>query len=171
MDLTQLSQDIASGRIDTVVVAFPDLQGRPVGKRMTGGFFLDHVVDHGMDACDYLLGVDIDMDPQPGYTFSNWDLGYGDVVCHLDLSTLMELPWMPGTALVLCDLTDGAGVPVEVSPRQMLRRQIERAADRGLVAITADVLFCGVDHSGRLSEFLWLIRHALCHPEGTCWGI
>ena len=133
MDLTQLTHDIASGRIDTVVVAFPDLQGRPVGKRMTGPFFLDHVVDHGMEACDYLLGVDVDMDPQPGYTFANWDLGYGDVVCHLDLSTLMELPWMPGTAMVLCDLTDSAGTPVEVSPRQMLRRQIERAADRGLV--------------------------------------
>ena len=94
MDLTQLTHDIASGRIDTVVVAFPDLQGRPVGKRMTGPFFLDHVVDHGMEACDYLLGVDVDMDPQPGYTFANWDLGYGDVVCHLDLSTLMELPWI-----------------------------------------------------------------------------
>jgi glutamine synthetase len=133
MDLAQLTTDIASGRIDTVIVAFPDLQGRPVGKRMTGPFFLDHVVDHGMEACDYLLGIDVDMDPQPGYEFANWDLGYGDVVCRLDLTTLMELPWMPGTAMVLCDLEDAAGSPIEVSPRQMLRRQIERAAERGLV--------------------------------------
>jgi glutamine synthetase len=133
MDLAQLTSDIASGRIDTVIVAFPDLQGRPVGKRMTGPFFLNHVVANGMEACDYLLGVDVDMDPQPGYVFSNWDLGYGDVLCTLDFDTLIEVPWLDGTAMILGDLSDGNGNAIEVSPRQMLRRQIERAAERGLV--------------------------------------
>ena len=132
IDLERLTDDIETGRIDTVVVAFPDLQGRPVGKRMTGRFFLDHVVANGMEACDYLLGVDVDMDPLPGYRFSNWDLGYGDVLGTLDLSTIMEMPWLPGSAMVLCDLSDGHGSPIEVSPRQILRRQIERAEERGL---------------------------------------
>jgi glutamine synthetase len=133
LTLAKLTDDIDAGVIDTVVVAFPDLQGRPVGKRMTGQFFLDHVVHHGMEACDYLFGVDVDMDPLPGYTFANWDLGYGDVACALDLNTLMEIPWMPGTAMVLCDVTDVDGVPIEVSPRQMLRHQIERAKEHGLI--------------------------------------
>ena len=133
MDLAQLTSDITSGRIDTVIVAFPDLQGRPVGKRMTGPFFLNHVVANGMEACDYLLGVDVDMDPQPGYVFSNWDLGYGDVLCTLDFDTLIEVPWLEGTAMILGDLSDGSGNAIEVSPRQMLRRQIERAAERGLI--------------------------------------
>ena len=132
MDLAQLTAAVDEGRIDTVIVAFPDLQGRPVGKRYSAGFFLSNVLEDGMEACDYLLGVDVDMDPQPGYTFSNWDLGYGDVLCTPDLDTLTELAWQPGTAMVLCDLT-AHGEPVEVSPRQILRRQIERAAERGLV--------------------------------------
>ena len=126
-----LEKSILSGAIDTVIVAFPDLQGRPVGKRMTGKFFLSHVVEHGWEACDYLLGVDVDMEPLPGYNFANWDLGYGDVVASLDLSTITLIPWLEGSAMVLCDVADTAGVPVEVSPRQILRRQIERAEQRG----------------------------------------
>ena len=139
MDLAQLTAAVDEGRIDTVIVAFPDLQGRPVGKRYSAGFFLSNVLEDGMEACDYLLGVDVDMDPQPGYTFSNWDLGYGDVLCTPDLDTLTELAWQPGTAMVLCDLT-AHGEPVEVSPRQILRRQIERAAERGLVVKCATEL-------------------------------
>ncbi len=126
-----LEKSILSGAIDTVIVAFPDLQGRPVGKRMTGKFFLSNVVEHGWEACDYLLGVDVDMEPLPGYNFANWDLGYGDVVASLDLSTITLIPWLEGSAMVLCDVADTAGVPVEVSPRQILRRQIERAEQRG----------------------------------------
>ena len=133
LTIEKLTNDIDSGAIDTVIVAFPDLQGRPVGKRMTGQFFLDHVLQHGMEACDYLFGVDVDMDPLPGYTFANWDLGYGDVACTLDLDTLIEVPWLPGTAMVLTDVSDMNGVPIEVSPRQILRRQIERAKERGLI--------------------------------------
>ncbi len=123
---------IQSGDIDTVVVAFPDLQGRPVGKRVTGAFFVDHVLDHGIEVCDYLLAVDIDLDPLPGYDFTGWEHGYGDLRAVVDPQSVRLLPWLPGSALVLCDLTTVSGQPVDVSPRRMLRRQIERAAERGL---------------------------------------
>ncbi len=132
IDLARLRQLIAAGTVDTVIVTFPDLQGRPVGKRVTGHFFLDHVIEHGIEACDYLLTVDVDLKPQPGYRFANWESGYGDLSLALDPTTTRLLPWLPGTALVLGDLTATDGTPVEVSPRRMLRRQIERAAERGL---------------------------------------
>lgn len=135
-----LRAGIAEGSIDTVVLAFPDLQGRPVGKRVTGGFFLEHSAEHGMEACDYLLAVDVDMAPLPGYRFANWDTGYGDVVARPDFKTTRILPWLEGTAIVLCDLTDSSGDPVAVSPRRMLRHQIERAAERGLVVQCATEL-------------------------------
>ncbi len=130
--IDRLREHISSDRVDTVIVAFPDLQGRPVGKRVTAAFFADHVAEHGIEVCDYLLGVDIDMTPLPGYRFTNWDNGYGDLTVVPDEATLRLLPWMEGTAIVLGDLVDPKGVPVEVSPRQILRRQIERAAERGL---------------------------------------
>ena len=131
LELAELTKRITDGSIDTVVVAFPDMQGRPVGKRVTGRFFLDHVLEHGIEACDYLLAVDVDMDPLPGYRFTNWDTGYGDVVALPDLSTLRLLPWLEGSAMVVCDVVDTAGVPVEVSPRRVLRRQMERARELG----------------------------------------
>ena len=123
---------IGDGSVDTVVVAFPDVYGRPVGKRVTADFFASHVAAHGIEACEYLLAVDIDMTPLPGYTFASWDTGYGDVVCRPDYSTARLIPWLPGTAMVIADLTDEEGEPVEVSPRQILRRQLARAAERGL---------------------------------------
>jgi glutamine synthetase len=123
---------IDDGSIDTVVVAFPDMYGRPVGKRVTADFFTSHVAAHGIEACEYLLAVDVDMTPLPGYKFANWDTGYGDVVCQPDYATARRIPWLPGTAMVVADLTDEEGEPVDVSPRQMLRRQLERAAERGL---------------------------------------
>jgi glutamine synthetase len=123
---------IADGSIDTVVVAFPDMYGRPVGKRVTADFFSSHVAEHGIEACEYLLAVDVDMTPLPGYRFANWDTGYGDVVCRPDYTTSRLIPWLPGTAMVIADLTDEEGEPVEVSPRQMLRHQLDRAAKRGL---------------------------------------
>ncbi|MGO8825507.1 MAG: glutamine synthetase family protein [Acidimicrobiales bacterium] len=131
---------IAEGSIDTVVVAFPDMHGRPVGKRVTADFFSSHVAEHGIEACDYLLAVDVDMNPLPGYEFTNWDTGYGDVVCRPDYATARRIPWLEGTALVICDLTDEEGTPVEVSPRQILRRQLERAAERGLRVCSATEL-------------------------------
>jgi glutamine synthetase len=131
---------IADGSVDTVVVAFPDMHGRPVGKRVTADFFQAHVAEHGIEACDYLLAVDVDMNPLPGYRFTNWDTGYGDFVCQPDYDTARLIPWLPGTAFVIGDLTDEHGVPVEVSPRRILRRQLERAAERGLRVCSATEL-------------------------------
>jgi len=139
-DLERLRQLIADGTIDTVVLAFPDMQGRPVGKRVTAQFFLEHAHEHGIEACDYLLGVDIDMNPLPGFTFTGWERGYGDLSATADYATIAVLPWLPGTAMIICDLTDADGAPVEVSPRQILRRQVERAAERGLAVRCATEL-------------------------------
>jgi glutamine synthetase len=131
---------IRDGSIDTVVVAFPDVYGRPVGKRVTADFFTEHVADHGIEACEYVLAVDVDMTPLPGYRFANWDTGYGDVVCRPDYATARRIPWLDGTAMVIADLVDTEGAPVEVSPRQILRRQLERAAERGLRVCSATEL-------------------------------
>jgi glutamine synthetase len=132
LTLETLPHQIQSGEVDTVVVAFPDLQGRPVGKRVTGSFFLEHVLHHGIEVCDYLLASDVDMEPLPGYHFANWENGYGDLAAVIDPGTVRPLPWLPGSVLVLCDLTTLDGKPVEVSPRRILRRQVERAAAHGL---------------------------------------
>jgi glutamine synthetase len=139
----QLTAAIGSGDVDTVLVVFPDLQGRFMGKRVTGHFFLDHVLEGSVEACNYLLAVDVDMTPLPGYRFANWDQGYGDFSCVPDLSTLRMVPWIERTALVICDLVhEHSREPVEVSPRQILRRQVERAADAGyLVNIGAELEF------------------------------
>jgi glutamine synthetase len=131
---------IADGSIDTVVIAFPDMQGRPVGKRVTADYFASHAAEHGIEACEYLLAVDVDMTPLPGYRFASWDTGYGDVVCRPDFATARRIPWLEGTAWVIADLSDGSGAPVEVSPRQILRRQLERAAERGLRVLAATEL-------------------------------
>ncbi len=135
-----IDQGIADGTVDTVVVAFPDVYGRPVGKRVTADFWSAHVAEHGIEACEYLLAVDIDMNPLPGYRFANWDTGYGDVVCRPDFDTARRIPWLPGTALVLADLTDEDGSPIEVSPRQILRDQLARAAERGIRICSATEL-------------------------------
>ena len=135
-----IDEGIADGSVDTVVVAFPDMHGRPVGKRVTADFFASHVAEHGIEACEYLLAVDIDMNPLPGYQFTNWDTGYGDVVCRPDFATARRIPWLAGTALVVGDLTAEEGTPVEVSPRQILRHQLERAAERGLRVCSATEL-------------------------------
>jgi glutamine synthetase len=131
---------IADGSIDTVVIAFPDMHGRPVGKRVTADYFASHAAEHGIECCEYLLAVDVDMTPLPGYRFANWDTGYGDVVCLPDFATARRIPWLEGTAWVIADLSDGSGAPVEVSPRQILRRQLERAAERGLRVLAATEL-------------------------------
>lgn len=134
MEPSELERLVAEGAIDTVVVAFPDLQGRLVGKRVTGRYWLEEMAGGTapIHACNYLLAVDVEMTPVPGYDFANWDRGYGDVAVLPDLSTLRPVPWLEGTALVLCDLLDEeSGAPVEVSPRRILARQVERAAAAG----------------------------------------
>ncbi|HZN14205.1 MAG TPA: glutamine synthetase family protein [Acidimicrobiales bacterium] len=129
--------------IDTVLTVFPDLQGRLVGKRVTAHYFRDHVEGDGVHACNYLLAVDVDMTPVPGYEFASWDEGYGDVKAVPDMATLRRIPWLEKTALVMCDLVDeDEGAPVAVSPRQILRDQIARAAAAGYsVKIGAELEF------------------------------
>jgi len=134
MQLDDLKKQVKDGAIDTVLLGFTDMQGRLQGKRLTAEFFLDSVVDHGAEGCNYLLAVDVDMNTVSGYAMSSWELGYGDFEMKPDMDTLREVPWHPGTALVLADLGWSDGRPVVASPRQILRRQIERLAERGLTA-------------------------------------
>jgi glutamine synthetase len=129
----QLSDLVDDRVIDTVLVVFPDIQGRLMGKRVRADFFLGELEERqgSVEACDYLLAVDVDMTVLPGFRYANWDSGYGDFECRPDMSTLRLVPWLEGTALVMCDLYGPDGAPVEVSPRRILRRQIERAAALG----------------------------------------
>lgn len=131
LDLETLTALIGSGDIDTVLVCFPDMQGRLIGKRITGSFFLDHAV-HEMHVCDYLLTVDMEMEPVPGYEAASWDTGYGDFGVRPDMATLRRIPWLEGTALVMGDCVDEAGTALAHSPRAILKRQIARAREAGL---------------------------------------
>ncbi len=134
MNLDQLRQAVAAGTVDTVLLAVCDMQGRLQGKRLTARHFLDEVVGHGAEGCTYLLAVDVDMDTVPGYAITSWERGYGDFVFRPDLDTLRPVPWQEATALVLADLEWEDGTPVPPSPRQILRGQLERLAERGWVA-------------------------------------
>ena len=132
---------VAKREIETVLTVFPDLYGRLVGKRCTAEFFCEHVLGHGMHACDYLLACDMDMDPVPGYRFTSWEKGYGDVRCVPDLTTLRAASWLERTALVLCDVYEEPGdALVAVAPRTILKRQLERAAAAGYAAMGASEL-------------------------------
>jgi glutamine synthetase len=133
LDLDRLSDMVASGEIDTVVAAFTDLQGRLMGKRVTGHFFIDRVIEE-WHACDYLLACDIDMEPVPGFEAASWDKGYGDFAVRPDMGTLRLVPWLEGTALVLGDVVDHRGEELPHSPRAVLKRQIARLAEQGLSA-------------------------------------
>ncbi len=137
----ELRDLVNRGEIDTVLTVFPDLYGRLVGKRISGHYFCEEVLEHGMHACDYLLACDMEMDPVPGYRFASWEQGYGDVRCVPDLSTLRRASWLERTALVLCDvLNEETGESVPVAPRTILKRQVERAAQMGLRAMGASEL-------------------------------
>ncbi|MEM7218832.1 MAG: glutamine synthetase family protein [Pseudomonadota bacterium] len=138
MDLEALKAKVASGDIDTVVVCMVDMQGRLVGKRFQAQFFIDS--GGHTHACDYLLANDITMEPVPGYEASSWERGYGDFELRPDMSTLRELPWQPGTALVLCDVLDHHGAPVPHSPRAILKRQLERLDALGYSLLCAPEL-------------------------------
>jgi glutamine synthetase len=142
LDARQLEELADSGEIDTVLCMFTDLQGRFMGKRVLPHFFLDEVLgDEGLHACLYLLAVDMEMEPLPGYAYASWDTGYGDFKMVPDLSTLRLAPWIPKTALVLCDIHDEeTGEPVEVAPRQILKRQVARAAEAGYTVKTGSEL-------------------------------
>src|SRR4051795_10686561 len=126
--LEELQAAVDEGAVDTVVLAFTDMQGRLQGKRLTASHFLGEVVHHGAEACNYLLAVDVDMTPVSGYAMSSWDRGYGDFEMVPDMSTLRRVPWHPATALLLADLRWAGGAPVVASPRQILRAQTDRLA-------------------------------------------
>jgi glutamine synthetase len=133
-----LADRIRRGEIDTVAMVFPDLQGRLVGKRTTGRFFLDHVADDGTENCDYLIACDMDNNPVPGYRFASYDQGYGDMLARADWDTIRILPWVDRTAMIMCDLFDvNTGALVEVAPRSMLRAQVDAAAAMGFLPMVA----------------------------------
>lgn len=142
LDRAALERLIESGEIDTVILGFPDQQGRLMGKRLTGSHFREHAATEGTHACDYLLTVDMEMEPQPGYELANWERGYGDFHIVPDWSTTRRLPWLAGTALILGDPHHADGRPVEQAPRAILRRQVERAAALGFHAQLGSELEC-----------------------------
>ncbi|WP_035127811.1 glutamine synthetase family protein [Conexibacter woesei] len=134
MTLDELRAEVEAGRIDTVLLCLTDMQGRLQGKRMHAQFFVDEIVEHGAEACNYLLAVDVEMNTVDGYAMSSWSRGYGDFVMAPDLDTLTVVPWQEGTALCLVDLQWEDGSDVVASPRQVLRRQLARLAERGWTA-------------------------------------
>src|SRR6476660_6655798 len=140
LSLEELGTEAEAGTIDTVVTAFTDMQGRLVGKRIDVSYFLDEVVDHGIEGCNYLLALEMEMDPVPGYEMANWEKGYGDFAIAPDMSTLRRIPWLDRTALVLCDVVEHDVAPVAASPRQVLIAQYERAQELGYTPMFASEL-------------------------------
>jgi glutamine synthetase len=125
---------VAKGQVDTVLVAITDMQGRLQGKRCGARYFVEEVLQHGTEGCNYLLAVDVDMNTVGGYEMSSWERGYGDLLMAPDLGTLRLLPWLEGTALVLCDVQWLDGKPMPASPRQILKAQLDRLAALGMKA-------------------------------------
>jgi glutamine synthetase len=134
MSVEELRRQVESGDVDTVLVGITDMQGRLQGKRLHAQYFLDVVLEHATEGCNYLLAVDVDMNTVDGYAMSSWASGYGDFVMQPDLSTLRPIPWQEGTVLVLADLQWEDGTDVVASPRQVLARQTARLAEAGMAA-------------------------------------
>ena len=131
---------IRAGKFHTIILALPDMQGRWVGKRITARHFAETVAAHGTHACAYLLTVDMEMDPVPGYELTSWTRGYQDFTLEPDYATWRALPWQPGTALVICDVRDDERRPISVAPRQVLKDQVQRARDAGFALKMASEL-------------------------------
>lgn len=141
LTVEQLRSRVRSGAVDTVLVVFTDHYGRLMGKRFDAGFFLDHALRHGTEACNYLLTVDMEMNPVPGYALSNWQQGYGDLHLQPDLATLRLAAWLDRSALVICDVqSTDSKQPLPQAPRALLRRQIERATALGFSAMAGSEL-------------------------------
>jgi glutamine synthetase len=140
LSLDELRSEAQAGSIDTVVAAFTDMQGRLMGKRINASFFLDETAEQGVEGCNYLLALDMEMEPVPGYEVANWEKGYGDFAIAPDLATLRRIPWLDRTALVLCDVRHHDGSPVAPSPRQVLIAQYERAQRMGYTPMFASEL-------------------------------
>jgi glutamine synthetase len=140
LTLDELDGLIDSREIDTVILAFPDMQGRLVGKRVSARLFQDEVAEHGAEACNYLIAVDVEMNTVDGYTLSSWETGYGDMILQPDFDSLRRVPWLPGTAMLMADLTSIEGAPLVQSPREVLRAQLRRLEERGLTAFVGTEL-------------------------------
>jgi glutamine synthetase len=140
LTLAELEDAVGDESIDTVVAAFTDMQGRLMGKRIEGEFFLDEVAGHGVEGCNYLLALDMEMDPVPGYRMANWEKGYGDFGIAPDMDTLRRIPWLDSTAFVVCDVVDHEGGPIVESPRQILIEQYERAHRLGFTPMMSSEL-------------------------------
>jgi glutamine synthetase len=133
LTVVELERLVANREVDTVIIAFTDMQGRLVGKRASARLFLEDLAEHGAECCNYLLAVDVEMNTVDGYPMSSWETGYGDMVMNPDLDTLRIIPWLPATALVMANLSKTDATPVVQSPREILKAQIARLAERGLV--------------------------------------
>jgi glutamine synthetase len=133
LSLDELRADVESGAVDTVIVGFTDMQGRLMGKRLDAEFFLsEQAAGHPGEGCNYLLALEMEMDPVPGYAIASWERGYGDFGLRPDLSTLRRIPWHEATVMVQCDVEWHDGTPVAPSPRQVLKAQVEKAHALGL---------------------------------------
>lgn len=140
MNHNELKTRIEEGELDTVIVAIPDVFGRLVGKRFTGEFYLKSVAEHGTHGCNYLLTVNIEMDPMDGFKLANWEAGFGDFAMRPDPGSIRILPWQPGAALVICDFVRDSGDYVLEAPRSVLRRQVDLLAKDGYICKTASEL-------------------------------
>ncbi|MDN5702965.1 MAG: glutamine synthetase family protein [Micrococcales bacterium] len=148
LSVDELRGLISSGEIDTVVLAFTDMQGRLQGKLCHGQFFLDSVLEDGAEGCSYLLAVDTEMNTVDGYAMTSWEAGYGDMRFEMDLQTIRLMPHNPGQVMIQCDLTTTDGTPIPMSPRSMLKAQLERAREMGYQMLTGTELeFCIYDTS------------------------
>jgi glutamine synthetase len=140
LSLEQLRHEVHSGTVDTVLVVLTDMQGRLMGKHVDAGHFLNEMTEHGGEACNYLLAVDVEMRTVEGYAMSSWNTGYGDMVMKPDLGTLRRIPWLEKSAMIQVDLEDHDHAPIKASPRQILKRQLERLAEQNLTALAATEL-------------------------------
>lgn len=140
MKLTELKTQIKSGKIDTIIVAAPDPIGRLVGKRFTASHFMESALKEGTHGCNYLLTVNIDMDPLEGFKLTNWETGFGDFEMRPDLTTLRVLPWQTATAIVLCDYYRHDNKLVAEAPRSVLHEQLARLKKKGLNCFCASEL-------------------------------
>jgi glutamine synthetase len=133
LTLEELREDVAGGTVDTVIACFTDMQGRLMGKRLDAEFFLsENEAGHPGEGCNYLLALEMEMDPVPGYEIASWERGYGDFALCPDLATLRRIPWHEATVMVQCDVEWHDGTPVAPSPRQVLKAQVEKARALGL---------------------------------------
>ena len=140
LSIEELGASVSAHEVDTVIIAFTDMQGRLVGKRVSARLFLEEFAEHGAECCNYLLAVDVENNTVDGYEISSWARGYGDMAMMPDMDTLRRAPWLEGTVIVTADLTWLDGTPVPPDPRQVLKRQIARLAEKGLTPFAATEL-------------------------------